>query len=139
MDKLTTDELLKSLFDVEKLGDEIIADRHRIVDMDRIRNKNREALGQLKRPSELTSREQHVWMNIGDMFIRTSKTNLVTILEEDQKYLDSEISTIRTKLKPKVFEISRSLGKPEMKGFDLQPLTKEEMDGVRQIAGLPPT
>ena len=45
MDQYSTAELLKVVGDVEKLGDDIMSDRRTIVDMDRIRNKNREALG----------------------------------------------------------------------------------------------
>lgn len=104
-------------------------------------------------------KEEHVWMNIGDLFIRTSKDQLGAILDEgnhekqkvfrrttadwsfsvlifaDQKYLDSEITKLRDNLKPKVAKMNTALGKPEVKGFDLQPLSKEEMDAVRQAIG----
>lgn len=45
METYTTDALIKALVECEKLADEVIGDRHKIVDMDRIRNKNRETLG----------------------------------------------------------------------------------------------
>lgn len=106
---VSTDDLIQSVTNVEKLGDEIVADRHSIVDMDRIRNKNREALGFvhwingsvavfhcgyfaftfrscLKRPSELTQNEEFVWMNIGDLLIRSSKENLTGILENGTEH-----------------------------------------------------
>ena len=44
MEEVSTEALMHAVVNVEKLGDEIIADRYSIVDMDRIRNKNREAL-----------------------------------------------------------------------------------------------
>lgn len=44
MEEVSTEALMNVVVDVEKLGDEIIADRYSIIDMDRIRNKNREAL-----------------------------------------------------------------------------------------------
>ena len=44
MESHTTEAILKALIESEKLADEIIGDRQKIVDIDRIRNKNREAL-----------------------------------------------------------------------------------------------
>ncbi|GAV05264.1 hypothetical protein RvY_15422 [Ramazzottius varieornatus] len=135
MEEVSTEALMNVVVDVEKLGDEIIADRYSIIDMDRIRNKNREALSAIRKPSELMKKEEHVWMNIGDLFIRTSKDQLGAILDEDQKYLDNEINKLRDNLKPKVAKMNTALGKPEVKGFDLQRLSKEEMDAVRQAMG----
>ncbi|OQV22342.1 putative p53 and DNA damage-regulated protein 1 [Hypsibius exemplaris] len=133
MEQLSTADLLKSVETVEKLGDAIIADRHSIIDMDRIRNKNREALGALRRPSPLMQQEEHVWMKIGDIFFRTSKEQLITTLDEDQKYLDAEIKKTRDGLQPKVNELNKALGKPEIQGFHLQPLSKDEMAAVHQM------
>ena len=54
------------------------------------------------------------------------------LLSIDQKYLDTEIDKTRKNLKPKVNDLNKALGKPEIQGFNLQPLSREEMAAVHQ-------
>ena len=51
----------------------------------------------------------------------------------DQVRLNCEINTIRSDLKVKVNNLREKEGHDELKGFGLQALSKEEMNGVRQV------
>ncbi|KAF9906920.1 p53 and DNA damage-regulated protein 1 [Linnemannia zychae] len=78
-----------------------------IIDYDRRRNSNREALSKLKK--EL-SQEKKVWVNLGEMFVKMPKENVETMIKKDQKTLDDEIADIRETMKQKVVELEQLEG-----------------------------
>ncbi|KPP62743.1 p53 and DNA damage-regulated protein 1-like [Scleropages formosus] len=78
-----------------------------IVDLDVRRNRNREALNALRRDAEMS--------------------------DEDQEQLDKEICDIRKRLKVKVNRLNELQGKPELKGFNLSPLSRDEMKAINQV------
>ena len=51
----------------------------------------------------------------------------------DQVRLNCEINKIRSELKVKVNDLREKQGQEELKGFNLEALSKDEMDGVNQI------
>ena len=52
------------------------------------------------------------------------------LLLSDFNQLDEEISTIRTNLKPKVNKLRDLEHREDIKGFDLNPLSKEELNTI---------
>ncbi|KAF9352405.1 p53 and DNA damage-regulated protein 1 [Mortierella sp. AD094] len=94
-----------------------------IVDYDRRRNSNREALSKLKK--ELVQ-EKKVWVNLGDMFVKLPKQNVETMIKKDQETLDSEISDIRELMKEKVVELEKLEGGDgsKAKAYQLKAMTK---------------
>ncbi|KAF8946458.1 p53 and DNA damage-regulated protein 1, partial [Entomortierella lignicola] len=107
----------------ELVAEEILTNRELIVDYDRRRNSNREALSKLKK--EL-SQEKKIWVNLGDMFVKLPKQNVETMIKKDQATLDSEISDIRDVMKEKVVELEKLEGGDgsKAKAFQLKAMTK---------------
>ncbi|KAG0057409.1 p53 and DNA damage-regulated protein 1 [Gryganskiella cystojenkinii] len=115
-------ELVSNLQQRELVAEEILTNKELIVDYDRRRNSNREALGKLKK--EL-GQEKKVWVNLGDMFIKLPKKNVETMIKKDQNTLDGEISDIRQVMKEKVVELEKLEGGDgsRAKAFQLKGMT----------------
>ncbi|KAK1207711.1 PDRG1 protein, partial [Piaya cayana] len=54
-------------------------------------------------------------------------------LVSDQEHLDEEINNLRKELRVKVNRLFEAQGKPELKGFNLNPMTAEEMKLINRI------
>ncbi|XP_015266991.1 PREDICTED: p53 and DNA damage-regulated protein 1 [Gekko japonicus] len=110
-----------------------------IVALDQKRNQNREALRALSR--ELASSDK-VMVCFGSMFVQLPNTKTKDMLQRDQELLDEEIAGLREELKVKVgrlleaqgiCRLGPASGKPELKGYDLKPLSGEEMWFIRKV------
>ncbi|KAG0267500.1 p53 and DNA damage-regulated protein 1 [Mortierella polycephala] len=126
-------ELVSNLQKRELIAEEILTNKELIVDYDRRRNSNREALSKLKKD---LSEEKKVWVNLGDLFIKMPKGNVETMIKKaagiyspkhvtvdhilicvasrfdyvDQNTLDTEILEIREVMKEKVVELEKLEG-----------------------------
>ncbi|XP_078457971.1 p53 and DNA damage-regulated protein 1 isoform X4 [Lampetra planeri] len=96
--------LITYLTEVETLAEDLLADKHQMVDLDRKRNSNREALRAVQGGAAA-----------------------------DQEQLESEMTRIRRELKVKMNRLNEAQGKPELKGFDLAPLSREEMLAINKV------
>ncbi|KAF9999850.1 p53 and DNA damage-regulated protein 1 [Entomortierella chlamydospora] len=116
-------ELLSNFQKREFVAEEILTNKELIVDYDRRRNSNREALSKLKK--EL-AQEKKVWVNLGDMFVKLPKQNVETMIKKDQETLDTEISDIRELMKEKVVELEKLEGGDgsRAKSYQLKAMTK---------------
>ncbi|KAI1317521.1 p53 and DNA damage-regulated protein 1 [Mortierella claussenii] len=116
-------ELLSNFQKRELVAEEILTNKELIVDYDRRRNSNREALTKLKK--DLAS-EKKVWVNLGDMFIKMPKENVETMIKKDQATLDAEIADIRETMKEKVVELEKLEGGDGSRAsaFQLKAMTK---------------
>ncbi|NXW20885.1 PDRG1 protein, partial [Circaetus pectoralis] len=54
-------------------------------------------------------------------------------LVSDQEHLDEEINNLRKELRVKVNRLFEAQGKAELKGFNLNPMTAEEMKLINRI------
>lgn len=70
------------------------------------------------------------WVCFGNMFIKLPNGNVQAMLQQDQKNLDEEVSRLRKELKPKVSKLHELEGLPEVKGFDLIALTKDDLQSL---------
>ncbi|KAI7816003.1 hypothetical protein BC939DRAFT_470708 [Gamsiella multidivaricata] len=100
-------ELLSNFQKRELVAEEILTNKELIVDYDRRRNSNREALTKLKKD---LVQEKKVWVNLGDLFVKLPKENVETMIKKDQVTLDAEISDIRETMKEKVVELEKLEG-----------------------------
>ncbi|XP_065379030.1 p53 and DNA damage-regulated protein 1 isoform X3 [Macaca fascicularis] len=99
------ERVLRYLVEVEELAEEVLADKRQIVDLDTKRNQNREGLRALQKDLSLS----------------------------DQDHLDKEIEKLRKQLKVKVNRLFEAQGKPELKGFNLNPLNQDELKALKVI------
>ncbi|XP_023693308.1 p53 and DNA damage-regulated protein 1 [Paramormyrops kingsleyae] len=127
----TSQQILKYLTEVEEAAEDVLADKHQIVDLDVKRNMNREALSALRNEGETSS--EKVKVCFGNMFIKLPKKTTREMIQKDQEQLEKEISDIRKRLKAKVNHLNELQGKPELTGYSLSPLSKDEMKAIKQM------
>jgi chaperonin cofactor prefoldin len=94
--------LVDRLAQAEQLGEEVLTEKQQMVELDRRRNQNREALASFRRAEREGDRaaEKH-WMCIGSSFIRRPHASAKELLEEDQRRIDNELDALRTSVKRK--------------------------------------
>ncbi|XP_010863577.2 p53 and DNA damage-regulated protein 1 isoform X1 [Esox lucius] len=97
--------ILEYLTEVEEAAEDILANKQQIVDLDKKRNMNREALNALK--NELVS--------------------------EDQEQLDEEIHKLRNVMKDQLNHLNNLQGKPELTGYNLSPLSSDEVKAINHL------
>uniref|UniRef100_T1JF41 Uncharacterized protein n=1 Tax=Strigamia maritima TaxID=126957 RepID=T1JF41_STRMM len=125
--------VMRYLTEIEEMAEEILTDKQHIVAMDYKRNKNREAIRCLiTEMKEEKSRGKH-WIFFGSTFIQMSNDKSIQLLEKDQAELNKEIDSLRNGLKHKVDKLRDMEGKPQLKGFHLEPLSKLEMSAINQV------
>jgi chaperonin cofactor prefoldin len=120
---------LEYLTELEQTGEEILADRREIIELDKQRQKTRQAIRELHKDKS----SDKAWMCIGNMFIKFPKPKAKQILDKDFIRLDSEICDTRNRLKPKVNKLQDLENKDELRGFNLSPLTRTELAAIHDL------
>ncbi|XP_065300402.1 p53 and DNA damage-regulated protein 1-like isoform X2 [Dermacentor albipictus] len=128
----TTARVKQYLADIESTAETILADKEQVVELDRRRQKNREALRALQHLEEDVHRP---WVCIGNMFMKIPKLRTKELLEQEQEKLEDEIGSLRKKLKKNVQSLREMEGRPEVQGFSLEPLSREEMQAINKAIG----
>jgi len=133
------ERLMIYLREVEELAEDILSDRQEIVDLDRKRNANREALSALDKQAKTGWKGDatKTWLSLNNCFIQLPNKTAVSLLKKDQVKLDVEVNKLRSNLKDKVNDLNDKEGKPELKGFGLKALNKDELTAVKQTLGGP--
>lgn len=111
---------------VETLANDILVDRREIIELNKKRDKTREATRALKK----NENEKNAILCLGNLFVTLPKQQANLILEKDHKHFDTEINKLEKGLKPKVNKLYEAENKPELKGFNLVSLTKEEKESI---------
>ncbi|KAK7501259.1 hypothetical protein BaRGS_00007384 [Batillaria attramentaria] len=121
--------VVEHLAQVEGVAEDILADKQKLIDLDRRRNKTREAMRILQKDKT----EEKKWICFGNMFIKVEKKKASRLLEHDFDEIEKEMSKTRTELKPKVNQLRDLEHKEEAKGFNLNPLSDSEMKAVKDL------
>ncbi|BFZ02992.1 hypothetical protein BsWGS_06031 [Bradybaena similaris] len=122
-------QLVEYLTEIECVAEDILTSRREIIDLDRQRNRTREAIRALQKLKD----GEKTWMCAGRMFLKMENKNAIKMLNKDFDELDKEIGLARTSLRPKVNKLRDLEKKDELKGFDLCPLTPEERKSVENL------
>ncbi|XP_043946275.1 p53 and DNA damage-regulated protein 1 [Protopterus annectens] len=122
--------VLQYLTEVEELAEDVLTDKQQIVDLDVKRNRNREALRVLQKDLE---KSEKVMVCFGNMFIKLPKSRTKEMIQKDQEQLDKEVDRLHNQLKVKVNRLYEAQGKDQIKGFDLNPLSLEEMQAIKKV------
>ncbi|KAK3284099.1 hypothetical protein CYMTET_8235 [Cymbomonas tetramitiformis] len=100
------EELQQAVSEVERLGEEFLTAKAQVVECDRARNANREALTAIRKKgggeSELGcfgSTSKGFLLRPGGVFIRLSNEQATSILQRDQARLDEEVQKSRQDMK----------------------------------------
>lgn len=124
------DQFTQLLTKVELIADDIIDSKTQIVHLDAKRQKNREALNQLRKLQAVGDKSWPIkknWVCVGSMFIKLSSNETKNLISDDQLQIDSCIEKLHIELKTKVANLRELEGKPQLTGFNLKPLGKEEI------------
>uniref|UniRef100_A0A336KXV9 p53 and DNA damage-regulated protein 1 n=1 Tax=Culicoides sonorensis TaxID=179676 RepID=A0A336KXV9_CULSO len=116
------------LGNTEKIGDKILANKKKLVDLSQNSEDTREAIRELRKCPD----ENKAWISCSGMMIKMPKENAMKLLKKDQTTLENEIKDIHSENKLLVHR-SRDLEKSSPKtAFDLKPLSHKEIQGFRQ-------
>ncbi|XP_067097077.1 p53 and DNA damage-regulated protein 1 [Osmerus mordax] len=121
---------LEYLTEIEEAAEDVLANKQQIVDLDKKRNGNREALNALRNPN---SSNEKVKVCFGNMFIKFPKAKTTEMILKDQDQLDKEINDLRKVLKAKVNRLNELQGKPELRGYNLSPLSNDEIKAINSL------
>uniref|UniRef100_A0A8D0HVH0 P53 and DNA damage regulated 1 n=1 Tax=Sphenodon punctatus TaxID=8508 RepID=A0A8D0HVH0_SPHPU len=69
----------------------------------------------------------------GNMFIELPKAKTKEMMQKDKENLDEEIAKLRKDLRVKVNHLYEAQGKPDLKGFNLNPMAPEEMRFIHKV------
>jgi len=126
------DKLLQLLADVEEAAEEVMSARQEIIDLDRKRNSNREAIRALEKMAKdhYKGDSSKAWLAMGNSFFRLPNKGAVEMLRTDQTNLDISVNKLRSELKDKVNRLRELEGREGLKGFGLKALSKDELSAV---------
>ena len=122
---------LQTLKRSENLGEEVLADQQQVVELDKRRQTNRQAIRAVKNEKE----ERKMWVMMGNEFVKVERKVLESWLENDQKVLDKEINSIRDGLKSKVQALKQLEGEKIPKGFFLEAMSKNDLSNIGSVTG----
>ncbi|KAJ8259731.1 hypothetical protein GJAV_G00172790 [Gymnothorax javanicus] len=123
--------VLEYLTEVEVAAEDVLSDKQQIVELDVKRQRNREALSVLRDDNQQS--EDKVKVCCGNMFIKLPKATTKCMIQKDQEQLDKEISDLRQQLKAKVNRLNDLQGKPELTGYNLAPLSSDEIKAIHTL------
>ncbi|CAG2162738.1 unnamed protein product [Oppiella nova] len=124
------DDILNALQRVEECAEDILRTKQEIIDLNAKANQTREALNALK---TYTTDSKKLWLCFGNSFIKTSVGSARSVITEDQNQVTKRINELRDELKPKVDQLNQLEGKPQLKGFNLKALDKQELKAMNQL------
>ena len=128
-------DILPIVTDIERCAEEILSAKQEIVDLDRRRNSNREAIRALEKEAKTHYKgsDSKCWLVMGNSFFKLPNRNAVNLLKKDQQQLDLAVNTQRSELKEKVWKLREQEGKEELKGYGLKALSSEELSSVNEV------
>lgn len=131
----TQTDIMSLLVEIERMAEEIISKKQEIIDLDRKRNSNREAIRSLEKEakSHFKGEDSKSWLAMGNSFFRLPNRNAVNMLKKDQQELDISVNKLRSDLKIDVNNLREKEGKEELKGYGLNALSKEEFKAVNSV------
>ena len=123
-------KILTHQFELEQAGEEVLSTKQEIVDLDRKRNQNREALTAMKNDSDSSDKQ---WIVMGNCFFKLPRNHVKELLQKDQERLDEGIEKLRSDLKDKVNNLRDKEGQSDLKGFGLKAMSAQEAQAFKQI------
>ena len=127
---LMMDQLIETLKEFEQIGDIILNDRRKLIDYDMKRQKNREALRAI---DKVKDDQTKIWFCHGNSFVRMDSNQVKTKINNDNQMINDNIDKIRSETKLNLAKLKRMEGREEFKGFDLNPLSQDELKNLQKL------
>ncbi|XP_059613864.1 p53 and DNA damage-regulated protein 1 [Phlebotomus argentipes] len=118
-----TIELLEA---TERVADKILMNKQEIVELDKRRQANREALREVKKSDE----EKH-WISVGCLLVQMTREKAAAMLEKDQRVIEDDIERLRTEQRNLVNELRDLEHLSPAKEFDIKPLASHELSALQ--------
>ncbi|XP_075680386.1 pdrg1 prefoldin-like subunit [Dermatophagoides pteronyssinus] len=127
--------VLTTLQKSESIGESILNDRTEIINLDRIRQKNREALTAIKNHYNHGDDDgQNIYICMGNMFIKHPIKRARSLIQRDQNIVNEQIEILHKNVKNNVEKIQELEGKSEQfRTFNLKPLNSSEMKSFNVV------
>ncbi|XP_065367585.1 p53 and DNA damage-regulated protein 1 [Calliphora vicina] len=84
-------EILKS---TEEVADQVLVNKQELINLDRRRQQNREAIRELEKNPE--QQEKKIWTTIGSMLVKLDRQKALELLKNDQSQIEREIQILQS-------------------------------------------
>ena len=117
------DQVLDYLIQLSDLSNQVLADKKALIDLDRERNLNREAMSKISKITKNTN-NQKFYCSFGNTFLKLTDKELMKQMEADQIEINEKSEKIRRGLKDKVAKLKEAEGDELNSGFHLKPVVE---------------
>ncbi|KAJ3412972.1 p53 and DNA damage-regulated protein 1 [Chytridiales sp. JEL 0842] len=126
--------------EIERLAEDILTDKQLVVDYDRKRNENREALRHFYKNT--FGDDKKVWFFTNGLILKMGQGKVKGMLEEEQQKLDKEIASLRDSIRERTIELNQreqkasttSSTSSKTAGFSLKPLQQTDLEMLRMYS-----
>uniref|UniRef100_A0AAG5CSG8 p53 and DNA damage-regulated protein 1 n=1 Tax=Anopheles atroparvus TaxID=41427 RepID=A0AAG5CSG8_ANOAO len=115
------------ILETERVADRILANKQKLVELDKRRQETREALRVIEKHFPL----RRIWISIGSMLVKQDRQGAVDLLRKDQQTTEADIERIRGEQKLLVTKQRDLEHERPLRGFNLKPLSTAEIAGIR--------
>ena len=118
------EQVLDYLTQIETLSNTLLADKRALVDLDKEKNKNREALREFRLLDKKGESKKNSYCLFGNTFMKLPTNLIQENLRKEQEVLDREIEKIRDGLPAKASRLKEAEGSRLNSGFSLKSVNK---------------
>lgn len=122
-------ELLNDLEKLDAAAEKVVSSQEKCKLYEINRRKSQEAINRLND----SNAPNKVWACLSHQFFKLPKDSLKAALKADVNTLSTEIKYLREEIKRDLDELRKLEGKDSLKGFNLKPLTSEEISAITGI------
>ncbi|CAF0880787.1 unnamed protein product [Adineta steineri] len=124
------DFVVKYLEEIELLAENVLAERREVIELNKRRDKLREASRAIrKQPTNVKMN----WMCLNNNFLGMSTKDCIRLIDRDFDQLNIEINQAEKNLKENIKKLYDAEKKPEIRGFHLKSLSREERQEFDQL------
>ncbi|GAB0090381.1 uncharacterized protein DMENIID0001_051100 [Sergentomyia squamirostris] len=124
--KTDTEKTIEILESTERVADKILMNKQAMVDLDKKRQDNREALRELKKSSD----KKH-WISVGCLLVEMTLDKAEELLQKDQQVIEDDIERMRHEQRKLVNELRDLEHLSPARGFDIKPLARDELSALQ--------
>ncbi|KAM7341712.1 pdrg1 prefoldin-like subunit [Cochliomyia hominivorax] len=131
MAKTNEQKCLEILKSTEEVADKVLVNKQELVNLDRRRQQNREAIREL----EKNTQDKKVWTTIGSMLVKLERQKALDLLKKDQTQIEREIKILQSDQKVLVNKHRDLEHFSPYSGTHIKPLDRKEFNALK--ANLP--
>ncbi|XP_058448473.1 uncharacterized protein LOC131428501 [Malaya genurostris] len=122
-------KMIEILQESERIGDQILMRKQELIALDKRRQETREASRVIR--TNFPKDDAKVWITVGSMLMKMKRPKALELLAKDAEQIEKEINRIRAEQKVLVSKQRDLEHDTPLRGFDLKPLSSEEISALR--------